>query len=38
MPIVLVMHEKPKFSSGGIIGLSNIENPTSQIKVEDFLD
>jgi len=38
MPIVLVMHEKPKVSNGGIIGLSHLENPTSQIKIEDFLD
>jgi len=38
MPIVLVMHEKPKVFNGGIIGLSNLENPTSQIKIEDFLD
>jgi hypothetical protein len=30
MPIILVMHEKQKVSSGGIIGLSNLENPTSQ--------
>jgi hypothetical protein len=38
MPIVLVMHEKLKVSSGGIICLSNFENPTNQIKIEDFLD
>jgi hypothetical protein len=38
MPIVLVMHEKPKVSSGGIIGLSNLESLESQIKIEDFLD
>jgi hypothetical protein len=36
MPIVLVMHEKPKVSSGGICQIC--ENPTSQIKIVDFLD
>jgi hypothetical protein len=29
---------KNQKSNGGIIGLSNLENPTSQIKIKDFLD